>query len=609
MHKPRKWQAAALKTLKGLAPDKKHLTVNAVTGSGKTALLFEFASWLLTTNRVDAVVWTTPLSLTRTQVIKDGVAHGVELDPRATLKDPQPHDPQYHGVALTFQLAYSDDCSRALATWMRRAPTLLVVDEVHHIADSATWGVHHSRVVEAATFVINATGTLFRSDELRIAGVDYVANDDGALRAIANVSYSYRQALADNVVRPVYFRRYAGTVDAVKKHVDTGDIVARETLTFPEVIEVDGGKSAQLGPDPVHSEPLRRLRLSHAVKTDWIDTMICDIRDELRACPFDDAAALLVCSSIDEANALAVRVRNLANVTPTIVHSDTPGAQDVIDNFTPGGEGADRWLITVKMVSEGVDIPRLMFLGYASNVVAEVYLRQVFGRVIRWLEAMDGAVAKIFLPNDPLIQAVAREFEVLREAGLLDRPDVPPEPCPCCDGLPCTWPLCIRERANDEADKCRCRSKPPEHRWHGERGAATYDGETLNGAEFTQSEAQWYDYLVRQSPSLATCDRLVIYRMMRDGVFRQPTHEPPAEPEPEPLAVQDERKRGSIEACRRETTGRMVHRGQGAPGDIKRELNRAALIACGKFDPRDSSSITRHLDWWQRRRETVRNGG
>src|SRR4029450_5311857 len=66
--------------------------------------------------------------------------------------------------------------------------------------------------------------------------------------------------------------------------------------------------------------------------------------------------------------------------------SDLPDAKDVIDRFRTS---AARWLVAVRMVSEGVDIPRLRVGVYATNVLTELHFRQVVGRFCRYDRLLD----------------------------------------------------------------------------------------------------------------------------------------------------------------------------------------------------------------------------
>ena len=73
-----------------------------------------------------------------------------------------------------------------------------------------------------------------------------------------------------------------------------------------------------------------------------------------------DAAGLLLCDDRAHARATAALLRTIAGEKPVVVVSDEPGAHARIDRFARGGADAARWLVAVNMVSEGVDVPRLV---------------------------------------------------------------------------------------------------------------------------------------------------------------------------------------------------------------------------------------------------------
>ncbi len=84
--------------------------------------------------------------------------------------------------------------------------------------------------------------------------------------------------------------------------------------------------------------------------------------------------------------------------------SDDPGASERIATFATG---RDPWIVAVRMVSEGVDIPRLRVGVYATNTVTELFFRQAVGRVVRWTPGQRRQKAFVFIPDDPRLRAFA----------------------------------------------------------------------------------------------------------------------------------------------------------------------------------------------------------
>lgn len=92
------------------------------------------------------------------------------------------------------------------------------------------------------------------------------------------------------------------------------------------------------------------------------------------------AAGLVVASSIVEAQRIAQLIEQHFNQTTTLVSYDQIGAHQKIHNFQ---RSSVDWIVSVGMVSEGTDIPRLQVCAYLSNVRTELYYRQVLGRILR----------------------------------------------------------------------------------------------------------------------------------------------------------------------------------------------------------------------------------
>ena len=123
-----------------------------------------------------------------------------------------------------------------------------------------------------------------------------------------------------------------------------------------------------------------------------------------------------------------------------MVVSDEPGAHAAIDRFARGGPDAARWLVAVNMVSEGVDVPRLVVAAYATVKRTDLFFRQAVGRVVRRRAGDPGdLVATVFLPADrtlvgcaervelelrrPVADEAIAAFEVEPPPGLARRPD------------------------------------------------------------------------------------------------------------------------------------------------------------------------------------------
>ena len=166
------------------------------------------------------------------------------------------------------------------------------------------------------------------------------------------------------------------------------------------------------------AEAARRLRTALDPEGDWIEHVLRDADKELsalRAGTHPDAGGLVMAIDKEHAERLADRLARVAGERPEIVTSDAPDASDRIQRFAAG---SGRWLVSVLMVSEGVDIPRLRVGVYATSARTELFFRQVVGRFIRRTPAPKQQMSHLFLPSDPTLKRLATQIEEERNHAL-----------------------------------------------------------------------------------------------------------------------------------------------------------------------------------------------
>jgi hypothetical protein len=106
-----------------------------------------------------------------------------------------------------------------------------------------------------------------------------------------------------------------------------------------------------------------------------------------------------------------------------VVTSDAPDASARIARFA-AGHGT--WLVSVLMVSEGVDVPRLRVGVYATSARTELFFRQVVGRFIRRTAAPKEQMSHVYLPADPTLKRLAAQVEEERRHALTLEPEGEP---------------------------------------------------------------------------------------------------------------------------------------------------------------------------------------
>jgi superfamily II DNA or RNA helicase len=127
---------------------------------------------------------------------------------------------------------------------------------------------------------------------------------------------------------------------------------------------------------------------------------------QLRSGGVPDAGTMVIASDQKAARAYAALLTKLTGETPTVVLSDDPGSSNRIAECSAG---TGRWMVAVRMVSEGVDVPRLAVGVYATSASTPLFFAQAIGRYVR--SRRSGETASIFLPSVPTLLDLASQME------------------------------------------------------------------------------------------------------------------------------------------------------------------------------------------------------
>jgi len=394
----RAWQAEALDLYFGLdGPDgpgagPRDFLAAATPGAGKTTFALRLASELLRRRVVDRIIVVAPTEHLKTQWADAAARVSIRLDPAFSNRHVAPAR-HYHGVAVTYaQVAVKASVHQRLTLDAR---TLVILDEVHHGGDALSWGDALREAYSRATRRLLLSGTPFRSDTAPIPFVEYHPDEKGIRVSRTDYSYGYARALEDGVVRPVIFLVYAGSM---RWRTKTGDEM-----------------EAQLGQDNTKDVTAQAWRTALDPAGEWIpavlrsaDRRLTEVREQV-----PDAGGLVIATDQTAARAYAEILRGITGETPTIVLSDEAEASARIEQFS---QGTSRWMVAVRMVSEGVDVPRLCVGVYATSASTPLFFAQAIGRFVR--ARRRGETASVFLPNVPQLLALANELERQRDHAL-----------------------------------------------------------------------------------------------------------------------------------------------------------------------------------------------
>ncbi|MFN8452457.1 MAG: DEAD/DEAH box helicase family protein [Anaerolineae bacterium] len=277
------------------------------------------------------------------------------------------------------QIAADPAWVRSETTRSRRA--LVIFDEVHHAADKQQWGDGLAYAFQDAHRRLLLTGTPFRHDEKRIR---YVRYEQGVGQS--DFVYSYADALRDGIVRPVFFPLIGGQ--------------AKWKIGDDEFTGLFGGKVNR-------ADASRLLRSAINPGSGWLRDVIGHAHARLLEVreTHPDAGGLIVAQDQDHAERVA---RLVGRVTGTKADVAISNYADASRRITAFKESDTHWLVAVRMISEGVDIPRLRVGIYATNVVTELFFRQWVGRYVRVMPGLEEQSAYLYLPNDPALTGFAR---------------------------------------------------------------------------------------------------------------------------------------------------------------------------------------------------------
>ncbi|KAB1661496.1 DEAD/DEAH box helicase [Pseudoclavibacter sp. CFCC 13796] len=394
----RAWQAEALERY--FAEQPRDFLAAATPGAGKTTFALQLAAGLLDQGTVDRVLVVAPTEHLKRQWAEAAERALIRLDPNFRNAD-RVFGSHYVGVTATYaQVAANVEVHKALAEAKR---TLVILDEVHHGGDALSWGDAIREAYAHATRRVCLTGTPFRSDEAQIPFVTYEPQPDGSKISRADYTYGYGRALHDGVVRPVIFLTYAGNM---RWRSRSGDEM-----------------SADLGAPATKDIIAQAWRTALDPRSDWIGSVLraADARLTQVRRGVPDAGGLVIATDQTQARAYAGILKQITGESATIVLSDEDGASDRIEEFSAGQQ---RWMVAVRMVSEGVDVPRLAVGVYATSASTPLFFAQVVGRFVRARKR--GETATIFLPSVPGLVGLAHELEVERDhvlGGPKDRDD------------------------------------------------------------------------------------------------------------------------------------------------------------------------------------------
>lgn len=384
----RDWQRRAFETW--CSAGRQDFLLVCTPGGGKTTGSLRIAHHALSERLVTRVVVVCPTENLRRQWADAAHQIGLSLDPRWSNSSGREVAGDYHGIVVTYQ-----QVSYASAVFDKQCeePTFVVFDEIHHAADQLCWGDALRQAFSRAELRCALSGTPFRGDRFPIPFVEY---EEG--RSRPDFSYSYAEALRDGICRPTYFPTLNGRARWLSRDGSLLDCWLLDDVRR-------------------HHES-ERLRTILDPSGGWLRAALRAANDkltEIRASGHPDAAALVLSIDQTHAKAIAGVVRKFTGQDPVLAISEDPEASAKLKDFAGGTE---RFLICVRMASEGVDLPRLRVGVLATNVQSELFFRQAVGRLVRVVPGVPQQSATMYLPAVEPILGYARQIKEERDHEL-----------------------------------------------------------------------------------------------------------------------------------------------------------------------------------------------
>jgi len=429
--KLRPWQQQAHhKALTWLVQERqdRRFLINAAPGAGKTRVSCAIAQTLLALGEIDRVIVIAP----RAEVVQQWADDFRQVTERYMSKVTG-RDGDIHSLNLDVCATWAavQGLQDALQAVCRAAKVLVICDEHHHAAVQAAWGEGADSAFADARFALVLTGTPIRSDGAESVWLPY--DDAGAIDHPEGGTYTltYGQAVDLGYCRPVTFHRHEGRFTVDLDDGQTIQVSGQRPAAFPRRLARIPGLQRALDFYRLACtgkfEADGRTPLATGYQATMLDYAAQKLDDLRRRLP--SAGGLVIAPTIEMAEYFAHLIEQVDGEAPVLVHSQTPSPDLKIKTFKNTDK---RWLVSVAMISEGVDIPRLRVLVYLPNALTELAFRQAIGRVVRTFGPDDDTRAYVVMPSFETFERYARRVEEEMPAAVSADREPHSKRCPGC---------------------------------------------------------------------------------------------------------------------------------------------------------------------------------
>lgn len=408
--KPRKWQIECQEQgYKWLVETKTHkqFVINAAPAAGKTVAACLLAKKLYENNKINRIIVIAPQAGVTYQWAKEvNKILGLHMEKINSPDDIKMTNMNDH-LCLTWQaLSNIKDAIQAICISQK---VLVICDEHHHAALEASWGSSADSAFKRASHCLILTGTPVRTDGKECTWLSLGKNNEFIFPKDGIYELNYGKAVDLGYCVPITFHRYEGKfsvkikngknvdvsskkkpVELLKKNPSIKTVIDFYTLTKRKEYEIDG------------KTPLKNSYLGHMIE--FGIKILIEKKKELSV-----AGGLIIAPDISTAEYMAELVEIIDGKKALIVHSNMKNPQKKIKTFRRN-HSLD-WLVSVNMISEGVDIPRLRAIIYLPKATTELAFRQAVGRAVRKFENKDYSSASFIMPPLTVFETYAKRIE------------------------------------------------------------------------------------------------------------------------------------------------------------------------------------------------------
>ncbi len=427
----RPWQSEAInKCLKWfLKSNEKRFLINAAPGAGKTICASVLAKELLEREKIERVVVIAP----RNEVVKQWAEEYEFVTEKFMMKvTGSDEDILNNDTDICLTWASVSSSADELKKLSKKNKTLVICDEHHHAAVNAVWGIGADTAFKNIVYSIILTGTPIRSDGEEPVWFAY--NDEGKIEHPDDGTFNltYGEAVNLGYCRPITFHRHEGKFEV---QVDENEFVKvsgleevkiskklksikgiKEALNYYKLVCTPRFLSNNKTPDP------------NSYQASMIKVGIDKLQEAKRR--LHNAGGLVIAPNIFVAEHMANLLETITGDKPILVHSELVNSDNKISSFRNSKKD---WIVSVAMISEGVDIKRLRVLLYLPNSQTELSFRQAMGRIVRTMGPDDDSISHVVLPTYKVLENYARKVEEEMTAADVKPKIMRTKKCPSCE--------------------------------------------------------------------------------------------------------------------------------------------------------------------------------